>query len=161
MKETAKWDQILIKKYNNTSHSRLLNQLKTEVKAYPLKRKAKENKIVEKPINKATDNTYNNTNQKETNSFKNNFSANSYKPIYKSNHKDTNLNNNLAVSQNGKQEYNQTNGIEHDYIKSNNQIEYSTFSNFQEKEIASQDKNLVKETEKRSFLDRLQNIDMR
>ena len=36
-----KWDQGLVRKYGSTNHYRLLNQLRNEVKAYPLKKKLK------------------------------------------------------------------------------------------------------------------------
>ncbi len=32
------WDPVLLRKYNNTGHFRLLNQLRSELKAHPLNR---------------------------------------------------------------------------------------------------------------------------
>tara|TARA_Y100001968_G_C18956778_1_gene525752 strand:- start:183 stop:590 length:408 start_codon:yes stop_codon:yes gene_type:complete len=39
MNEQISWDQTLIKKYSSSNHFKLLNQLKAEVKKYPLKKK--------------------------------------------------------------------------------------------------------------------------
>ncbi len=39
MNEQINWDQSLVKKYSSSNHFKLLNQLRTEVKKYPLNKK--------------------------------------------------------------------------------------------------------------------------
>ena len=39
MKEQISWDQSLIKKFSSSNHLKLLNQLRAEVKKYPLNKK--------------------------------------------------------------------------------------------------------------------------
>ena len=39
MNDKISWDQSLIKKYSSSNHFKLLNQLRTEVKKYPLNKK--------------------------------------------------------------------------------------------------------------------------
>ena len=36
LKQTTAWDQALLRKFSNTGHLRLLNQLRTELKLQPL-----------------------------------------------------------------------------------------------------------------------------
>ncbi len=36
------WDPALMRKYNNTGHFRLLNQLRSELKAHPIQRETKQ-----------------------------------------------------------------------------------------------------------------------
>ena len=36
LKQTTAWDQALLRKFSNTGHFRLLNQLRTELKLQPL-----------------------------------------------------------------------------------------------------------------------------
>ena len=52
MNDQISWDQSLIKKYSSSNHFKLLNQLRTEVKKYPL------NKKKNKSINLNIDNNY-------------------------------------------------------------------------------------------------------
>ena len=40
MSEEIQWDSSLVRKFGSFNHSKLLTQLKTEVKAYPLKRRS-------------------------------------------------------------------------------------------------------------------------
>ena len=39
MKESVSWDPSLIKKFSSSNHYKLLNQLRNEVKKYPLNKK--------------------------------------------------------------------------------------------------------------------------
>ncbi len=39
MKKKSSWDHSLVKKYNSSNHFKLLNQLKNEIKKYPLNKK--------------------------------------------------------------------------------------------------------------------------
>ena len=39
MNEKISWDQSLVKKYSSSNHYKMLNQLRNEVKKYPLKNK--------------------------------------------------------------------------------------------------------------------------
>ena len=41
MKETKSWDPSLVKKFSSSNHFKLLNQLRNEVKKYPLNNKKK------------------------------------------------------------------------------------------------------------------------
>ena len=52
MNDQISWDQSLIKKYSSSNHFKLLNQLRTEVKKYPL------NKKKNKSTNLTLDNNY-------------------------------------------------------------------------------------------------------
>ena len=52
MNDQISWDQSLIKKYSSSNHFKLLNQLRTEVKIYPL------NKKKNKSTNLTLDNNY-------------------------------------------------------------------------------------------------------
>ena len=55
MNEKICWDQSLVKKYSSSNHLKMLNQLRNEVKKYPLNKKknitsdlSKENKLEKK-----------------------------------------------------------------------------------------------------------------
>ena len=39
MNEKISWDPYLVKKYSSSNHFKLLNQLRSEVKKYPLNKK--------------------------------------------------------------------------------------------------------------------------
>ena len=51
MNESVSWDPSLIKKFSSSNHYKLLNQLKNEVKKYPLNNKKKESSIQSKDNN--------------------------------------------------------------------------------------------------------------
>ena len=46
MSEGIQWDSSLVKKFGSSNHFKLLTQLKTEVKAFPLKRRKKQTSSV-------------------------------------------------------------------------------------------------------------------
>mgnify|MGYP001385829912 CR=1 FL=1 len=51
MNEPVSWDSTLIKKYRSSNHYKLLNQLRNEVKKYPLNNKKKSSSINSKNSN--------------------------------------------------------------------------------------------------------------
>ena len=55
MNEQINWDQTLIKKYSSSNHFKLLNQLRNEIKKYPLNR----NRILSSNINNDNENIIN------------------------------------------------------------------------------------------------------
>ena len=59
MNEQTNWDQSLVKKYNSSNHYKLLNQLRNEVKKYPLNNKKKNSSNLIKDTNQ--DNKNNST----------------------------------------------------------------------------------------------------
>ena len=60
MNEKISWDQSLVKKYSSSNHFKMLNQLRTEVKKYPLNKKKDINK---KSINETNNESKNNENK--------------------------------------------------------------------------------------------------
>ena len=44
MSDQIKWDHQLVRKFSSKNHFKLLNQLRSEIKAYPIKRKRDNNK---------------------------------------------------------------------------------------------------------------------
>ncbi len=59
MNEPISWDPSLVKKFSSSSHSKLLNQLRTEVKKYPLYNKKKSTIIQTKDTNQKNKNKSN------------------------------------------------------------------------------------------------------
>ena len=74
MNEPISWDPSLVKKYNTSNHFKLLNQLRNEVKKYPLNNKKTSIKYQNKPIN-----TVNSNNKSDDNSQLLNLSKDSLK----------------------------------------------------------------------------------
>ena len=57
MNEKISWDQSLVKKYSSCNHFKMLNQLRTEVKKYPLiKKKDLNKKIINENNNEGNNN---------------------------------------------------------------------------------------------------------
>ena len=55
MNEEIQWDSSLVKKFGSYNHSKLLTQLKTEIKAFPIKRR---NSNIPSPNNKNNNNSH-------------------------------------------------------------------------------------------------------
>ena len=127
MNDQISWDPSLVKKYSSSNYYKLLNQLRNEVKKYPLnnKKKTSSNQSREKNLvnkatstisvsqNKASANNSNYSNDTKRNSTTINFNNSKNFSIY--NHK--------AVK-NINQESSDT---EADYIKSSNKVSSPTF----------------------------------
>ena len=56
MNEQVNWDQTLIKKYSSSNHFKLLNQLRNEIKKYPLNKK--KNSLLNPNNQRKPDNKY-------------------------------------------------------------------------------------------------------
>ena len=127
MNEKTSWDQSLVKKYSSSNHFKLLNQLRNEVKKYPLNKKKN-----------ISSNTYNESISEIKNSEissivgDNSFIKNS------NNNKDFN-NSNSTVSFNNSKDFSIYNNVNHliknekkennqlDPINSNEDLSTSTF----------------------------------
>ena len=166
MSNHIKWHQSLIKKFNSTTHSKLLNQLKLEVKAYPLKRNNSED---EKKVRQEIQvrNIENNNRIKEFN--KNSLTVNSEtsnenqyvsQTIYKSAH----FNNTNRSSDNSNFKTS-TSIIDNNKSKNKESkpTESLNYSNRESEtninEITTEDTKLVDTS--RPFKDRLKDIDLR
>ncbi len=64
MNEQISWDQSLVKKYSSSNHFKLLNQLRNEVKKYPLKKKSKGTTSNSNDSNLANKNNNSSSNEK-------------------------------------------------------------------------------------------------
>ena len=63
MNEQISWDHALVKKFSTSNHYKLLNQLRSEVKKYPIikKKDLLSKTIIDKSDNKSNQNTFNNS----------------------------------------------------------------------------------------------------
>ena len=108
MNDPISWDPSLVKKFSSSNHYKLLNQLKNEVKKYPLNNKRKETSI------QSTDTNQDNKNKSQISQSKNISLSNT-----SSHNKELN-NNKLTVSFNNSKNfsiYNNTNVIhQNDHI---------------------------------------------
>ena len=77
MNEHISWDSSLVKKFSSSNHYKLLNQLRTEVKKYPLNNKRTKSS---KQVNDSK--IDNNNNQTKTSSQDENYSINSLDKNY-------------------------------------------------------------------------------
>ena len=135
MNDQISWDQSLIKKYSSSNHFKLLNQLRTEVKKYPL------NKKKNKSTNLNIDNNYESKSNRIISSTKDLTSSGS---LYEKNE----INNNSTISFNNSKNfsiYNKSND------SSNHQYEINKLSSSKTNE----------ENSSISFKDRLNKIDMK
>ena len=137
MNESVSWDPSLIKKFSSSNHYKLLNQLRNEVKKYPLNNKKNTSSIP----------------TKETISKKNkpNIPAIQNSSLTNSSNQTTNVNNNKStVSFNNAKNfsiYNQT--------TNNNNIVRQNESTLSDSSKSNQDSSHT------SFKERLDNIDMK
>ena len=100
MNEPISWDHTLVKKYSSSNHYKLLNQLRNEVKKYPLKNKKRTSSIESNATNLDVKNNLN-VSQKQNSLISNN-----------SNHTNDFISNKTTVSFNNSKNfsiYNQTN----------------------------------------------------
>ncbi len=66
MNDPVSWDPSLVKKFGSSNHYKLLNQLRTEVKMYPLNNKKKLNSVNSKKTNLNDNNNLNILNDSKT-----------------------------------------------------------------------------------------------
>ena len=125
MNEHIIWHQSVIKKYSSSNHFKLLNQLRLEVKKYPLNKK----KDISSNRNNGTKNKIN-TNL-ETSSYKDPNLSNISK-----NNKDPN-NNKSTISFNNSKNFsiynNQSNQKERNILEQNNSSESKISSSFKDR----------------------------
>ena len=182
MQGQISWDPLLVKKFGSSNHFKLLNQLKTEVKKYPLKKKnIKQTKhfIDDKSINKSLPVTTNNKvlTSSNTDIYKQDFNNQQSNTIYKSSHNShiANQPNQDIIKENDESLVISSSLIDNsDSINSN--ISFNNSKNFNiynnniysssSKDIQiqnSDDKFTIsdKSTTKKSFKDRLDQIDMK
>ena len=131
-----KWDLNLSKKFNSTNHFRLINQLRSELRAYPLKDK----RIKNRNNSNLQQQNNNNTISKPSNSDLSSITYANYNPI-----------NNDDISKN--QIFNNSKQINNDLDLNNN--------NSKEIDNVNNDNLLTYEDLKKSFKDRLRDSDMR
>ena len=136
MEKFMKWDLNLSKKFNSTNHFRLINQLRSELRAYPLKDK----RIKNRNNSNLQQQNNNNTISKPSNSDLSSITYANYNPI-----------NNDDISKN--QIFNNSKQINNDLDLNNN--------NSKEIDNVNNDNLLTYEDLKKSFKDRLRDIDMR
>ena len=135
MNDQISWDQSLIKKYSSSNHFKLLNQLRTEVKKYPL------NKKKNKSTNLNIDNNYESKRNRIISSTKDLTSS-------VSSYEKNEINNNSTISFNNSKNfsiYNNSND------SSNHQYEINKLTSSKTNE----------ENSSISFKDRLNKIDMK
>ena len=134
-----KWDLSLTKKFNSVNHSRLLKQLKAEVKAYPLKKNNDNKNLDNKKLNTfiKKDNQVNIN--KDSFHLQESLRENPQKSnLYKSKHDDNNTGRNQNTI---------------------NQIDFNCNITNNDSFESNLESNIYKEKE--SFKDRLNNIEMR
>ena len=136
MKENISWDQSLVKKYSSSNHYKLLNQLRNEVKKYPL------NKKKNNPSNIS-----NNKHEDKTN-------------VIKSNSQDTLSSKNISI----KKEVSNPNSTV-SFNNSKNFSIYNNLTNDSTKEGHKGDlidgKSLKEDSSSSTFNDRLNQVDMK
>ena len=137
MNEQISWDSTLVKKYSSSNHFKMLNQLRNEVKKYPLNKK----KDLSSNIGKS--NKLDSNNNIKTSIPQN--ELNSSNPF---NYKDT-VKNKLTVSFNNSKNFSIYNNTNNDTKKEPKDIN------------SSDDMNSNEDYQSSSFKDRLDQIDMK
>ncbi len=172
------WENSLIKKFSSTNHTKLLSQLKAELKAYPLKKINKKNEpnttsIMNNDLSKKDSNRLNDN--KDVVSSDNNF-------IFKSNHNQVTFNNN-QITNVDKNEYKNSNrnvkrdttrSVENPYQKSTERTNSLNSNDNIDPHPSSKENNKVQNQERNSefieieimnqtpsFKEMLKNIDIR
>ena len=101
MNEKISWDQSLVKKYSSSNHYKMINQLRNEVKKYPLNKKKDINKKLINQINNENKNNENKSiaqNLPSINNSNNNHELNINKSTVSfNNSKDFSIYNNIKV----------------------------------------------------------------
>ena len=137
MNDSISWDPSLIKKFSSSNHYKLLNQLKNEVKKYPLNNKKKTSSFQNK-VNNQVSNSKSDINKAQNNSLIGNSNQNNEETTIKSTVSFNNAKN-FSI-------YKQT---------SNNNI-----SRTNESFLSDQDK-LKEDSPSPTFIERLNQIDMK
>ncbi len=172
MQKQISWDPTLIKKFGSSNHCKLLNQLRNEVKKYPLKR-TKTNIEQESPHKNNIDTI--NPNKLTTSSINNiNQNPNESKTIYKSNHNifpsPAGSNSELLNDKTNNKANTTDKTLITTNIKFNNSKNFSIYNN--KSEVRSVNENNIKPDKQAnnndisqdnslSFKDRLSQIDMK
>ena len=133
MKDPISWDPSLVKKYSSSNYYKLLNQLRNEVKKYPLKNKKKISSTQSKEFYDDNTNTSHDLYSQNNSSF------------YKSNNIDEVSSSNTNVSFNNAKNFS---------IYSNN-------SNPHIEKLDSELPNSREDNSSKTFIDRLNKIDMK
>ena len=136
MKNPISWDPSLVKKFSTSNHYKLLNQLRNEVKKYPLNKKKKISS------SQNTDTNVDNINKTHESLSQNNYSSNTF------NHFNEVKNNNVNVSFNNSKNFSI-------YSKTNYK------SNQINETIVSDQSNFSEDPSSKNFKDRLDQIDMK
>ena len=136
MNESVSWDPSLIKKFSSTNHYKLLNQLRNEVKKYPLNNKKNTSSI-------PTKETISNKNKANIQAIQNISFSNSFNPSTKVN------SNKSTVSFNNAKNFSIYNQM------TNNNIVQQNESILSDSSKSNQDSSF------KSFKERLDNIDMK
>ena len=137
MNDPISWDPSLVKKFSSSSHYKLLNQLRNEVKKYPLNNKRNSSKIQKKESSLVKNNNLKVTNSQDLSIAKN---------VVPNKESSTNKSN---VSFNNAKNFSIYNNI-------------STNSGYQQVESDMPDKTTSKDSDSPlSFKDRLNQIDMK
>ena len=136
MKEQISWDPSLVKKFSSSNHFKLLNQLRTEVKKYPLNKKKHLSSPSKDKITETINKTNNISNQDISISQNSNFS-------------NVRSNNLSSVSFNNSKNFSIYNNITSESIKDQNE----KFQLFDKKDITHSTPS--------SFKDRLNKIDLK
>ncbi len=135
MNDQVRWDQSLVKKYRSSNHFKLLNQLRNEVKKYPLNNK--KNISTKEKIETKTENANKTVISKHQNAE---FSKNSTI---------TNNNNKSTISFNNSKNFSIYNNMKQDSAKINNDSEIT------------ESKHLNDDSTSSSFINRLNQVDMK
>mgnify|MGYP001294994619 CR=1 FL=1 len=133
MNEKISWDQSLVKKYGSSNHFKMLNQLRNEVKKYPLNKKKNISTNV----------------IKDNKSFINNSKTQKESTIHNINHNNDKFTNQSTVSFNNSKDFSIYNNTD--------KFSHQRFEN-----ITTDDKNSNVDTNSTTtFKDRLNQIDMK
>ena len=136
MNDPISWDPSLVKKFSTSNHYKLLNQLRNEVKKYPLNNRKK--------ISSTSNNDVNQNKNNKSNEYhlQNNPSSSKENQINEPN------NNNVTISFNNAKDFSI-------YSKTNSN------SNPLNETIVSEHSNLTDDNHTKTFKDRLNQIDMK
>ena len=133
MNEKISWDQSLVKKYSSSNHYKMINQLRNEVKKYPLNKKKNISTNV----------------IKDNKSFINNSKTQKESTIHNINHNNDKFTNQSTVSFNNSKDFSIYNNTD--------KFSHQRFEN-----ITTDDKNSNVDTNSTTtFKDRLNQIDMK
>tara|TARA_Y100001968_G_C19032102_1_gene560340 strand:+ start:139 stop:675 length:537 start_codon:yes stop_codon:yes gene_type:complete len=178
MNDLTNWDQTLIKKYGSSNHFKLLNQLRNEIIKYPLKKNNNASdyekvKISADSLNNKSEKSNRNENIKIQHS-----SQHIDNTIFKSQHNSENNKNNFNSSEifNNSSYKSNTNDIDNLFNNNNSNISFNNSRNFNiynnqtnSEQFAKDNqidkfidkKNDQKKNISKTFIDRLNDIDLK